>query len=295
VAYVEGFKHDVFVSYARVDDQRLPTTPSGWVSTLLDALEIRLAQKLGRAEKLSVWRDIGLEGNAPVTDSILEALDQSALLLAVLSNGYLESRWCNDEQNRFLVRAGARTRRLFVVHRMNVVRERQPAVFSDRVAYPFWIQERKHEPELTLGEPEAKAHEDRYFHVLNKLAGEMAAELRRMDDASPSGASGARSQDPQAVPVAPRVVFLPDSIEKRFAMQVSLARLFPERSHIAKLVKQCGAAWTPPTSDDPSYQWQDALRVLYDGRRDIWPIVAEALAQPPGRDVDAWQRWADGR
>jgi len=38
-AFVPPFEHDVFVSYAHVDDDPAPGADDGWVSTLVGGLE----------------------------------------------------------------------------------------------------------------------------------------------------------------------------------------------------------------------------------------------------------------
>src|SRR5262245_13180629 len=126
MAYTTGWQNDVFVSYAQVDDRPLPGG-TGWVSTLVDALKILLAQQLGRAEVLAVWRDLGLPGHAPLTPEIMAAVRSSAVLLLVLSEGYLASEWCRREQTEFLALAGSGTRRVFIVERLPIDRSSRPA------------------------------------------------------------------------------------------------------------------------------------------------------------------------
>jgi hypothetical protein len=180
MSYLKDYANDVFVSYAHVDDQPLPGTRYGWSCTLVDALKILLAEQLGRAELLAVWRDLGLAGNAPVTAEILGQLKTSALLLVVLSEGYLASDWCKDEQEGFLELAGKGTRRIFVVERMPIERARKPQAFRDVTGYPFWVQERSEQPPRTLGVPMPSPEEPEYYRRLNRLAVELANELRRM-------------------------------------------------------------------------------------------------------------------
>ena len=55
------FENDVFVSYAHIDDQALVEGQKGWIANLHRALEIRLAQLLGKQPK--IWRDLKLSGN----------------------------------------------------------------------------------------------------------------------------------------------------------------------------------------------------------------------------------------
>jgi hypothetical protein len=105
--YVPGYKHDVFVSYAHVDDsvpEGLQGSCSGWVTTLVGNLRRALARKLGRADNHSVWMDYQLSGNDTVP-AILDELRQSATLIVFLSQGYLISDWCLREKAAFLNRA----------------------------------------------------------------------------------------------------------------------------------------------------------------------------------------------
>jgi hypothetical protein len=53
--------HDVFISYAHIDNQTLSEGQEGWITTLHRALELRLAQLLGETAK--IWRDFKLRGN----------------------------------------------------------------------------------------------------------------------------------------------------------------------------------------------------------------------------------------
>jgi hypothetical protein len=180
MTYSRAFKYDVFVSYARVDDAPLPGALLGWVTTLVDALRTQLAQQLGRAEMLAIWQDLGLAGNAPVTDDIMSAVRDSAALVVVLSEGYLASQWCTDESNSFLSLAGTATRRLFIVERVPIDRLRKPAVFQDRIGYAFWTRTRPGGEATTLGVPVPTPAEPDYYRRLNRLATELADELKRM-------------------------------------------------------------------------------------------------------------------
>jgi len=72
MAFVPGYDHDVFVSYAHVDDEPWLESPSGaekppgWVATLVRHLRIALSRKIGRADAFKVWFDqMNLRGNLP--------------------------------------------------------------------------------------------------------------------------------------------------------------------------------------------------------------------------------------
>jgi hypothetical protein len=181
MAYANGYRHDIFVSYAHVDDKPLPGASTGWVSTLVDGLKVLLAQQVGRAEVLAVWRDLQLGGNVDITPEILSAVRESALLLVVLSEGYLASNWCQDERHNFLALAGDATRRLFVVESMPIERSRKPAEFRDRLGYPFWTRDCEEQSATTLGVPVPTPEQPQYYVRLHKLAVEAANELKRMN------------------------------------------------------------------------------------------------------------------
>src|SRR5712692_1321994 len=51
MAYVPGFAHDVFISYAHVDNLPLTEGDEGWISKFHASLEVQLRQILGRAEE----------------------------------------------------------------------------------------------------------------------------------------------------------------------------------------------------------------------------------------------------
>ena len=90
VAFVPGFDHDIFVSYARVDNQPLLVpggTASGWADTLVENLKRLLSQQLGRKEWGKLWLDPNLRGDEPFPPVIQEAVSRSATLLVLFSEG----------------------------------------------------------------------------------------------------------------------------------------------------------------------------------------------------------------
>ena len=77
------FEHDVFISYAHIDNQTLSAEQPGWIDNLHRALEIRLNQLLG--EKSKIWRDPKLQGNDRFDQVIVNQLLKAAILVSVLS------------------------------------------------------------------------------------------------------------------------------------------------------------------------------------------------------------------
>jgi hypothetical protein len=102
-ALLEAFEEDIFINYDHDDNQPLMKDDTGWVDTMHDSLARRLTQLVG--EKPRIWRDILLEGNQPLTETIVIRLSKTAFLVSVLSPSYVKSKWCKDELNEFYQRA----------------------------------------------------------------------------------------------------------------------------------------------------------------------------------------------
>lgn len=98
MAYVDGFEHDIFVSYARVNDLAVSETDEGWVTAFLKYFEKELAERVGRMGIVKIWRDVRrIEGNDLFDRTIEDAINASAVFVALTSNGYLESKYCLKE------------------------------------------------------------------------------------------------------------------------------------------------------------------------------------------------------
>jgi hypothetical protein len=138
MAYVSGCDHDVFVSYAHLDNQG----ESSWVSNLVRHLETETQQRLG-AKELRIWRDDRLNGNEPLTADIMQAIRGSATLLIVMSPAYLESEWCARERNAFLsfAQGCVSTGRVFIVGCRETDRSLIPTEFCNLIGYKFWTQD----------------------------------------------------------------------------------------------------------------------------------------------------------
>ena len=101
MAIVPNYKNDIFVSYAQIDDVPV-LSDTGWVSSFVRHIEHRLDQRFGRAGICSLWMDRKLLGNEPFSAGIMDAVQNSVILLVVMSPAYLQSEWCRQEANAFL-------------------------------------------------------------------------------------------------------------------------------------------------------------------------------------------------
>ncbi|MDH3598296.1 MAG: toll/interleukin-1 receptor domain-containing protein [Candidatus Tectomicrobia bacterium] len=99
-AYAGGeLTYDVFLSYAHVNNH-----PDGgaWVSEFHKQLRAKLDERLGRSGRAKFFFDTGTLGkNVEFGPQIEEALRKSATVVAVISQGYIESPNCREELRFF--------------------------------------------------------------------------------------------------------------------------------------------------------------------------------------------------
>jgi hypothetical protein len=191
MTYVLGYDFDIFVSYAHVDNEPIESAEHGWVDALTRILTIDLGMKVGRSELLSVWRDEqNLRGNHEVRGHIPEQVKRSALFLAILSPGYVSSRFCLLELKTFLDGLGGTgAERLFVVYKepLDEQRHKMPEAFRDPRKYQFWVPDRHQKPRV-LGWPLPRhdVPEDRqlFYPKIGDLSSDIVSKLEELRTSS---------------------------------------------------------------------------------------------------------------
>ncbi len=185
--FVPGYTHDIFLSYAKVDDQ-----PLGWVSHFAEHLQDYLARCLGRREIFEVWWDrTDLDEAAPLTDDILAAVRSSAILCVVLSPGYARSEWCARERQTFIeaVRDVPQPeRRLFLIDTGTLEVENRPPELADYRGFDFFAEDEtgRRRTLRPLGDgAEFALYHDRVDDVAFKLSRRLGELKRLVEAASP--------------------------------------------------------------------------------------------------------------
>src|SRR5712692_3499961 len=90
------FTHDIFISYAHLDDRSPFGDEKGWIDLLHQRLSVLVSQALGY--ELRVWRDgHNLQGNDELQGAIGEGVRHALLLVPIISPRYVQSDWCNRE------------------------------------------------------------------------------------------------------------------------------------------------------------------------------------------------------
>jgi hypothetical protein len=135
------FTHDVFISYAHLDNQELVEGQKGWVANFHRALEIRVGQYLGKEP--DIWRDPKLRGNDVFAETLVTKVQASAILISVLSPRYVRSEWTRREVSEFI--NGARQApnvgdksRIFKILKTPVPSDEYPAELRSLLGYEFF-------------------------------------------------------------------------------------------------------------------------------------------------------------
>ncbi len=174
--------HDLFISYAHVDNAPLFDAEQGWVSILVRDLRYLLAEKMRRADAFSIWWDeIDLRGHHQITPEIRSKVQQSGTLLLVLSPGYLASRWCIQEKDLFFeVLGGEPQGRVFVAEK-RVPDEDQsvPDELADLKGYRFWYKD-EHDKARTRSLRDPEPHATEYTRMVEDLAHDISRRLKTL-------------------------------------------------------------------------------------------------------------------
>lgn len=125
------YEFDIFISYAHVDN--LPGGRRGWVYRFQKELVERLDRRLGRVGAARIWWDDSLDGSQRFNQTIRDSVSRSALFLAMTSEGYLKSTYCNDELEWFCKKAEGESTGLIVGDRARVLN-----VLVDNISYERW-------------------------------------------------------------------------------------------------------------------------------------------------------------
>jgi hypothetical protein len=181
-----NFDKDAFISYAHLDNVGLVEGGKGWVTNLHRALEIRLAQLLGKQPQ--IWRDPKLNGNDVFADVLFEHLRCAAALVSVVSPRYVKSEWTRKELSEFWKAAeeqgGVRIRdkaRIFKVLKTPVPPDMHPPELQTFIGYQFFTVDpdsgRVHELDEIFG---SEAQRD-FWLRLDDLAHDICCMLEILD------------------------------------------------------------------------------------------------------------------
>jgi hypothetical protein len=175
---IPNFEEDVFISYAHIDNEPLTEGLKGWVETLHERLSIRLSQLLG--ERVNIWRDPELQGNEVFADTLVERLQNTAILISVISPRYVKSDWCLKELSEFgrfasqkgNLRVGDKMR-VFKVVKTYVSISQHPLDMQGLLGYEFFEYDQARERAKEFNPDISPSRDQRYWDKLEDLANEI--------------------------------------------------------------------------------------------------------------------------
>lgn len=179
--------HDVFISYAHIDNQSLVEGEKGWVDQFHRALEIRLEQLLGR--QAHIWRDLELEGNRIFDEALTNRIKETPILLPIFSPRYFQSDWCQKELEAFLQAAPlygtgriGEYARVFKVVKTQVPRETHPESLQKLLGYDFFEIEPSTNRHREYSQDKRADSSLKYWAKLEDLAQDICKVIHMMQD-----------------------------------------------------------------------------------------------------------------
>jgi hypothetical protein len=180
------FQKDIFISYAHIDDESLIASQKGWITEFHRALEIRLAQLLGR--RPSIWRDPSLQGNHIFDQQIVSQFSQVAILISILTPRYVKSEWCTREVNEFYeaceknIGFSIQNRaRIFKVIKTPVRAELHPEKIQNVLGYEFYSTDPNTGRVKEFGQVFGQQSEIAYWEKLDDLANDICSFLESIE------------------------------------------------------------------------------------------------------------------
>ena len=190
-----SFIDDVFISYRSLDNELLDEQGKGWIDNFHERLENVLGEALGYEPKL--WRDPRLPGNSYFADVLEERIRTTAVLISILSPGYLQSDWCLGELREFCRLAdqtgGLRVddkMRLFKVVKTHIDLAQHPPEFQKQLGYEFYEIDKTTQRPVAFGQELGRHRDQRYWSKLDDLAWDLKQVLSRINPRSRTLAQG---------------------------------------------------------------------------------------------------------
>lgn len=185
----EDLNNTVFISYSHRDNEN--TLGEGWVEqfhmALLQRLDIITAD-WDPGERVSIWRDKKLSGSDEFSNVLVERLNESKLVVAILSPSYIASKWCLREIDEF-TRVAEKDHGLVIDNKARILkvvktpvdREKHPAVLRGQLGYEFYVADKAkgYPVEFTLLKGDDNA--TRALQKINDVARNILKTLESLD------------------------------------------------------------------------------------------------------------------
>ena len=169
------FTDDVFISYRHLDNELHDERGNGWIDNFHERFESVLGEALGYEP--SIWRDPRLPGNVYFADVLEERIRNTAVVISILSPGYLQSEWCMGELREFCRLADntggllvGDKMRIFKVVKTHIERDQHPPEFQKQLGYEFYEIDKATKRPVAFGQDLGRHRDQRYWSKLDDLA-----------------------------------------------------------------------------------------------------------------------------
>jgi hypothetical protein len=129
------FTYDIFLSYSHGEVQGIENPPlKRWSQAFIDRLRADILSTRPDFAPLNIFDDRDADRTMGLSDQLKDIVEQSGLLLIVMSLHYLESLWCTDERDWFVQQFAHRHKdsgRVFIVRSISTDEESWPGVLKD--------------------------------------------------------------------------------------------------------------------------------------------------------------------
>src|SRR5690606_13786669 len=187
------FQKDIFISYAHIDDESLIQNQKGWITEFHRALDIRLAQLLGR--RPVIWRDPALQGNHVFDKQIVDQFSKVAIMISILTPRYVKSEWCVREVNEFYTACQenigftiSNKARIFKVVKTPVKVDQHPEKIQNVLGYDFYYTDPSTGRTKELSQTFGQETERMYWEKLDDLAHDISSFLESLEQPGNQGA-----------------------------------------------------------------------------------------------------------
>lgn len=227
MAFVTGFEHDIFISYAHDNNPGGEEGAGGRIACLHRLLTERLKELTGR--DLKIWRDTRLARNEIFDETIKREVECAALFLAINSTAYQQSKYCQQEIEWFERRSHAdgyglnvsSLHRILNVQLSDISHEQWLAAFKGATKFDFFVKA-EGDPIALPAEPDSPQFKKEFDVLLRNLARTLH-EFKKVADT--------KLQKPAEPPADPEqfTVFLADmSDDLRRGIRRRLLTEFPQ-------------------------------------------------------------------
>lgn|GEM_PF-2467180 len=197
--FVPGYKNDVFVSYATVDNQ-----VDGWVKKFVENLTAFLITHLGCGDNLTVWwDDSDIDRIAQLDAQIPDEVMQSALLCVILTPSYVNSKWCKREKQWFMETLADQSenhRQIVIIDQGILSIEERPDELKNVLGFEFYTVSGKNKTKTRI-KPSVQKFKDK-IELLSKSIGDRLKELKKEREQNPQFQAAGISQQ-SAVKIDP--------------------------------------------------------------------------------------------